>query len=193
MNVGATKPSDYGLYFQWGDTQGYTKDQVGTGEGKKKFASDWSDYKWRLSGDSDDNVAFTKYTNSDDKLELEDDAAHIYMGGSWHMPTDEQIDELLDNTTNAWTELENVSGITFTSKKDTSKSIFIPNAGVALDGSVDYDNEHGILVCGSMVGIMFIHDVYGLLYFDDDHSAYSNYYIERYRGIPVRGVIGEIK
>ena len=35
MNVGASKPSDAGLYFQWGDTQGYTADQVGTGDGKK--------------------------------------------------------------------------------------------------------------------------------------------------------------
>ena len=24
MNIGATQPSDYGLYFAWGDTQGYT-------------------------------------------------------------------------------------------------------------------------------------------------------------------------
>lgn len=36
-NVGASKPSEYGLYFQWGDTKGYTKDQVGTGDGKKAF------------------------------------------------------------------------------------------------------------------------------------------------------------
>ena len=43
MNVGASKPSDYGLYFQWGDTSGYTADQVGKG---KQFASDWNDYKW---------------------------------------------------------------------------------------------------------------------------------------------------
>ena len=28
MNVGASKPSDYGLYFQWGDISGYTKEQI---------------------------------------------------------------------------------------------------------------------------------------------------------------------
>ena len=27
-NVGASNPSDAGLYFQWGDTKGYAKDQV---------------------------------------------------------------------------------------------------------------------------------------------------------------------
>jgi len=26
MNVGATSETDYGLYFQWGDTDGYTKE-----------------------------------------------------------------------------------------------------------------------------------------------------------------------
>ena len=31
-NVGADKPSDFGLYFQWGDIQGYTADQVGLDE-----------------------------------------------------------------------------------------------------------------------------------------------------------------
>ena len=28
-NVGASKPSDYGLYFQWGDTNGYDFSQIG--------------------------------------------------------------------------------------------------------------------------------------------------------------------
>ena len=39
-NVGASKPSDTGLYFQWGDTKGYTAEQVGK---DKQF--DWDDYK----------------------------------------------------------------------------------------------------------------------------------------------------
>jgi hypothetical protein len=33
MNVGASSVTDTGLYFQWGDTQGYTASQVGSGEG----------------------------------------------------------------------------------------------------------------------------------------------------------------
>ena len=74
-NVGASKPSDYGLYFAWGDTQGYTSDQVGNGDGKKKFSPDYSDYKWGTYQN------FTKYTVSAAILELEDDAAHVHMGG----------------------------------------------------------------------------------------------------------------
>ena len=138
MNVGADKPSDYGLYFQWGDTQGYTADQVGDGEGQKQFAQNWSDYKWHLSGDSYDNVAFTKYTTQGATLELEDDAAHVHMGGDWHMPTPKQIQELLDNTTTARTTSDGISGMTFTSKKDTSKSIFIPTPGTATNSYISY-------------------------------------------------------
>ena len=44
MNVGASKPLESGLYFQWGDTKGYTTDQLGEGVGKKAFS--WKDYKW---------------------------------------------------------------------------------------------------------------------------------------------------
>ena len=109
MNVGASKPSDYGLYFQWGDTSGYTAAQVGTGDGQKKFASDWSDYKWGV------NPNFTKYTTTGATLELKDDAAHANMGGYWHMPTPTQINELISNTTNTWTTQDGVNGRLFTS------------------------------------------------------------------------------
>ena len=137
-NVGADKPSDFGLYFQWGDTIGYTQDQIGLGVGQKKFA--WADYKWNPSGDG---KTFTKYTTEGATLELEDDAANKYMGGDWHMPTPTQISELLNNTTNTWTTQNGVNGYNFTSKTDTSKSIFIPAAGNAWDGSVSYSGDDG--------------------------------------------------
>mgnify|MGYP006344793279 FL=1 len=78
MNVGAKKPSDFGLYFQWGDTKGYSKEQVGEG---KEF--NWKDYKWNPSCDG---KTFTKYASIGTSLSLEDDAAHFNMGGDWHMP-----------------------------------------------------------------------------------------------------------
>ena len=137
MNVGASKPSDYGFYFQWGDTVGYSKEQIGTGEGQKKFSSDWSDYKLGKYSN------FTKYTNLGEALELEDDAAHVYMGGDWHIPTLDQFQELIDNTTSALTEMDGLFGVTFTSKKNTSKSIFFPSAGYACNGLVRRSGEYG--------------------------------------------------
>ena len=63
QNVGASKPSEYGLYFQWGDTVGYTADQVGTGNGQKEFT--WSDYKWYLGINDDGNQELKKYDNGE--------------------------------------------------------------------------------------------------------------------------------
>ena len=129
-NVGAEKPSDYGLYFQWGDTIGYTKEQIGK---DKPFSKD--KYKWSIKG-CDKN--FIKYTTEVAILNLEDDAANANMGGDWHMPTPGQIKELINETTSIWTTKDGVNGRLFTSKKDTSKSIFIPAAGYVWNGSL-YD------------------------------------------------------
>ena len=177
-NVGADKPSDFGLYFQWGDVQGYTKEQVGL---KKKFASDWSDYKWGVAPN------FTKYKRYGATLELEDDAAHVNMGGDWHIPTPEQCQELIDNTTSEWTTPNDVvQGMTFTSKKDPSKSIFIPASGIAWEGSVDDSGSYGD-VWSSMLNTSIVN--YGQ-YLSFDSYNVSLCYNGRYGGRSVRGVIG---
>ena len=139
-NVGVYVPSGYGLYFQWGDVKGYPKGQVGIGNGKKKFEACWSDYKFFK------NISLSKYTNIGDTLELKDDAANFYMGGSWHIPSPNQIQELIDNTISKWKTAQNgVNGMKFTSKKDKSKSIFIPAAGCASDGLVVDRGNYGII------------------------------------------------
>lgn len=182
MNVGALKPSDYGLYFQWGDPVGYTADQVGK---DKQF--NWSDYKWYLSGkDDDDSLRLKKYTTTSAKLELEDDAAHANMGGSWHIPTPNQIRELRDNTTSKWTTQDGVIGRLFTSKKDQSKSIFIPAAGYANGGIVDDYGRPG-KVWSSMLSTSNVSDGENL------HVSLKYTYLgssSRYLGYSVRGVLG---
>lgn len=179
-NVGASKPSDAGLYFQWGDTNGYTKEQVGTGEGQKKFASDGSDYKFGVYPN------YPIYTTTGVILDLEDDAAHVHMGGDWHMPTPDQIKELTANTTSTWTTQDGVNGRLFTSKKDGSKSIFIPAAGGAWDGSVQYSGDDGG-VWSSMLYTGSANSGQGLYFFSG--NVYLGYDYRCY-GLSVRGVIG---
>ena len=117
-NIGAEKESDYGLYFQWGDIVGYSSSQVGyvgDGEGKKYFG--WSDYKY-CNGSS---KTLTKYNSKSSygivdnltTLEPSDDAASVIMGGSWRMPSNEEYNELLNNTTNTWTIVNGVNGWLF--------------------------------------------------------------------------------
>ena len=178
-NVGARKPSESGLYFQWGDTNGYTKEQV---EKDKRFY--WTDYKFSINRSSSN---FSKYTSEGETLELEDDAAQVNMGGSWHMPSFDQIKELIENATSTRTTLDDVSGMTFTSKKDESKAIFIPAAGNAFCGKI---NDIGLFgyIWSSMLGIFSIRSGRGLCF--DLVNAYSNFSVDRDSGCSVRGVIG---
>ena len=178
MNVGASKANDTGFFFQWGDTVGYTADQVGK---DKQF--EWSDYKWSIDGSSSN---FSKYTDKGATLELADDAAHVNMGGDWHMPSPTQIQELLDNTTNIWTTQDGVNGRLFTSKSDTLKSIFIPAAGIAWDGSL-VDSGGGGSVWSSLLSAGSVNNGQNLHFFSGNANLnYDN----RSNGLSVRGVVG---
>lgn len=176
-NVGASKPTDYGLYFQWGDTAGYTKDQVGK---IKQFYFDT--YKWSINGS---NENFIKYNTHSETLELEDDAAHVNMGGGWHMPTSKQIQELIDNTENEFTTLDGVNGMTFTSKKGTSKFIFIPAEGYTYGHSVSASGEYGC-IWSSSISSTYVSLAQELQF--DSLDAY-HFPSSRSDGFSVRGVI----
>jgi len=131
-NVGAETETDYGRYFQWGDIQGYTADQVGTGDGQKPFLE--TDYKWWSSG-----IGYTKYNSTDGKtvLESEDDAAHVNMGGEWRMPTPDEFSELMSETTQETITKGGKTGILFISKSNSNNTIFIPFGGWIIDGQFE--------------------------------------------------------
>lgn len=143
MNIGATSVADAGLYFQWGDTQGYTASQVGSGEGQKYFG--WEDYKYWTADTGSGSSGRTKYNSTDGKtvLDVSDDAATANWSGGWRMPTEADFTELVDGTTNDWVSDYKGSGMrgrVFRSKSDTSKELFLPFAGYCIKGSLkDFD------------------------------------------------------
>lgn len=132
-NVGASSPEEYGGYYAWGETE-------------EKSNYDWSTYK-HCKGTSETR---TKYcTNSsygfvDNKtvLEPEDDVAHVKWGGSWRMPTSEEIDELVNNCSWIWTARNGVKGYVVTSNA-TGSSIFLPATGCRFDEIIDYCGSDG--------------------------------------------------
>ena len=118
-NVGATSPEQAGLYFAFGETTGYSAEQVE--KGVRKFNK--TSYK-------------AKQFTSD--LTLEEDAAHACMGGKWRMPTMAECQELIDNCDAMWTENyggTGVKGSAFTSRVN-GNSVFFPAAGLCSDSSV---------------------------------------------------------
>lgn len=184
MNVGATSETDYGLYFQWGDTQGYTASQVGRGEGQKAFS--WADYKWSDNGSSS---VFTKYTGSDGKtvLDIEDDAVRANWGGEWRMPTTSELQALGNAVNTAWTQVNNVYGILCEDKTDSSKTLFFPAAGYADNGSMDCVGDEGFVWSSSLYS-NFVGSAWGLYFYNEDTNWDNN--DSRCNGWSVRGVVG---
>ena len=164
-NIGASSPEQTGLYFAWGETTGYTAEQVTSRV--RKFNS----------------ASYTASAISTD-LTLEQDAAHVNLGGNWRMPTKAECQELLDNCDDAWTDDYNGTGIKgriFTSKVN-GKSVFFPAAGYCYDSSVDGVGSSGIYWSTSW----YSSSSAWRLYF---HSGNRDlYYGDRYYGLSVRGV-----
>ena len=101
-NIGADKPEDYGLLFQFGRVDGYR-----FGDKNNKFRT--KDQNKQDTGNeyipiTTSGKVYKKY----DILDLNDDAAHVNMGGKWKMPTKDDLKELLDNTTR---EVETINGV----------------------------------------------------------------------------------
>ena len=132
-NVGATKSEEYGYYFWWGDTVGYTK----TGSGWISV-KDGTGFLFAESG----TVASTTYGRDNKELlsawyidpignlALAHDAATAYLGSPWRMPTKIEFEALVSNCTTTWTTRNGVYGRLISGKGDyADKSIFLPAAG----------------------------------------------------------------
>ena len=186
-NVGALTVTDYGQYFQWGDTQGFTADQVSGNCHSKTF--DWANYKYTNDG----GTTMTKYNSTDGKtvLEASDDAATVNMGSGWRMPTTEEYVALGTATTSAWTtdyQGSGVAGLVLTDKTDTSKVLFFPAAGRCLNGSAFSVGRYGYYWSSSV----FSGYVQSACYLDFYSSYVSWQYLDnRCFGFAVRGVLGE--
>ena len=113
-NVGATTPEGYGDYFAWGETQ--PKNYYG-----------WENYLYYEGGEYP-SITCTKYDYDGlSTLLSEDDAATAQWGTNWRMPTTEEWQELLNNTTGEWTTQNGVNGMLFTALN--GNSLFLPAAG----------------------------------------------------------------
>jgi len=187
MNVGAESITDAGLYFQWGDTSGYTASQVGSGSEQKYFG--WADYKYSNNGGSSVSD-MTKYNSTDGKtvLDASDDAVTAAWGGKWRMPTTAEFVALGAATTSAWTQVNGVYGLQCTDKTDSSKVLFFPAAGGCYDGSVSYVGSSGYYWSSSLYTSNMTSACY--LYFYSSSVDWQDYDNRRY-GRCVRGVLAE--
>ena len=162
----------------WGSTKANTPDECTWA--KAPFNSGNTDY----NADAFNSVKNTACPNG--VLAKEYDAASHIMGNEWRMPTKAECEELLDNTKNEWTRVNGVNGMKFTSKKDTSKYIFIPAAGDYDDGSVDYVGSNGYVWSSSLS--TSYHSYAWDMGFGSSNCSMGDY-VYRYGGLSVRGVM----
>lgn len=154
-NLGAETETETGLYFAWGETEGYATLKPGDG-----FT--WSTYK--LCEGTQNTL--TKYCRSasfgavDNKtiLDLEDDAAVVTTGGNYRMPSKEEFQELIDYTVSGnsdslgWVTNYKGSGVNGTLRKSkvNENTIFFPAVGSASITSITDKNSYAIYWCTSL-------------------------------------------
>ena len=182
-NVGAEKPTDMGLYFAWGETKGYTADEVR--QGKRLF--NWKDYQLITFGN------LSKYNEYDRKTGLDkiDDPVAINWGGRWRLPTADEF-AALRNAVN--TELvkdyqgSGVAGFVCTDKTDSSKVLFFPAAGYCINDSVSGVSGCGYYWSSYLYSPFHVRSAYCLYFCMYGMGSVSDY---RHYGFSVRGVVDE--
>ena len=119
-------------------------------------------------------------------LAKEYDAASQIMGGDWRMPTKDEFDELMDNTTTEWIEDFNGSGVNcikFTSNIN-GNSIFFPASGYRTNSSFSFQG-YGGYVWSSSLYTSYPYNAHSVS-FESDEVSYSTDL--RRDGYVVRGV-----
>ena len=173
-NVGATTPEGYGGYYAWGETE-------------EKEIYDWTTYthcygSMETCHDLGSDIAGTEY-----------DVAHVQWGGSWVMPSQDQIKELTDKCSCVWTKTNDVGGDLFTGPNGAT--IFLPEADFRrkyrddiLEGATDELPIVGNYWTSTQR--VSYPNVASSLLFSYGHTYWDNYN-DRCFGLTVRPVMGE--
>ena len=119
-NLGAPEPEEYGKYYAWADTRGYTFSEP--------YDLSWANAPYCIDASNyTSSSSWSKYNSGDAKLESTDDAATVNLGGSWRMPTHEEWQDLYKECTWTWTSQNGISG--YKVSASNGKWIFLPAAG----------------------------------------------------------------
>ena len=124
-NVGASVPEGYGGYYAWGETE-------------EKSDYTYLTYKYYLGDlNSDYFVDSNEYQNIGSIISgTSYDVARVKWGGSWRMPTLDEIKELCNKCSWEWAEVNGINGQKVIGPN--GNSIFLPAAGYR-DGGDVYD------------------------------------------------------
>ena len=141
-NIGAENPEDYGYYFWWGGTVGYKRVNnawVTSNGSSSDFSFD--PYYTLTYSKSIATLKSVGWMTEDGVLAPKRDAAHVQWGGSWRIPTKQELSDLNSKCSWAWTTMNGVKGwLVCGTGNYASNSIFLPCAGYG-NGDSLYDGE----------------------------------------------------
>ena len=179
-NVGANNPEDLGDFFAWGETA-------------PKANYVWDNTAWLYVEDGQKRISKyntkSNYGPVDNKTELdpEDDAAYVNMGSEWRMPSKADIDELIENCTWEWTQLNGMNGQLITGPN--GNTMFLPAVGERMETDMYHLGEAGNYWSRSLhvvnETVSFPTGAYKI-YLTEDGLSWNT--AERPCGFPVRAV-----
>ena len=161
-------PTHYGGFYAWGETE---------------VKSTGRPYEWNTYIHCDGSQA-TCYDLGSDIAGTQYDVAHVKWGGSWVMPSKEQIDELRSNCTYERTTVNGVNGVKFTSNINDG-SIFLPAAGYRHGTSPFYVGSNACYWSSTQSSS----DMFSAYFFFSDSNSMDMRRIYRYYGLSVRPVV----
>ena len=163
-NVGANSPENSGGFYSWGELI-------------EKETYSVENYKWRVEQN------YIKYNDTDNKtiLDLEDDAAHMIMGGDWKMPNSDQLSELR-HLPSIWTTINGVNGRLFTG--NNGNTLFVPASGYKRGSLFKEMNESANIWASDLYNTARV-----WLWGFDSEENFVGVADFRYDGCNIRGII----
>lgn len=159
-NLGAVSPSDYGNYYAWGET---SRKSTYMEENSETYGK--STYNCDIGGN------------------ISTDAAAAEWGGSWRLPTEEEVKELVDKCIWTWTTLDGRPGCKITGLN--GNSIFLPAAGGMGGSQLYYGKTNGSYWTSSPLS--GYNDRAAALFFN--YRSHTAYRFDRSFGLPIRPVL----
>ncbi len=168
MNLGATKSTDMGTHYSWGEVTPF-------------------DDTYDFSGWTATELIEKGIMTADSILTPEHDAATVNWGSCWRMPTEAESKELVEKCTWEFVTVDGMKGCKVTGPN--GNSIFLPAVGVLKP------NQSSIPYIGDgyywTSGFSNVNDSYGVsfLMFTSDETHRLHWMHTRYDGVLIRPVL----
>lgn len=177
-DVGSDAPEGNGLFFAWGETE-------------PKSVYNWTTYQYCAGSENtitkycnNATNGYNGYTDTLTVLKPEDDAAMVYWGHNWRMPTHAEMEELYQYTTHDWATQNGVFGRLYTGTN--GNSIFLPASGWY--DSQYHDYQYDVYRWSSTLGPNNSYSAWSIGYYTTNTAIGTDW---RYRGFPIRPVVNQ--